>query len=353
MLEISDYKKKTNQIYGKRYSAAKFSFVIPCYKRIELLRKAIKSILVQEEMEYKDIEICIVSNDSEFNIETIIDLLDENYCKVFVNNENIGMCKNMNMCLSVVQGEYIIFLQDDDVLLPCYYKNIIRLITSKERFDCIIPSRYFLFDKQIYNKTDRKKINNLRIKKIINKVLVLLKKKKTNERIDSMEIINYAYPFYLGGPTCGILFRKKSIYEFGGFNEDYPYGFDYDFFVRFSECYDVVLLKKNLAIYMTAQSASNRLDVQKDFVRVRLDILNMYYDKGKLSKKEYDKIYLYTLICYQNNLSEIEYDKEYISKMSVFNKIMLSMRFMLMILSSTKYQRSYCSKEIEKWYKKI
>jgi len=100
----------------------KVSVVIPTYKRSEFLHRALESVLSQT---WTDIEAVIVDDngeDSEYRAATQ-KMLDERYggdarVKRVLNAKNMGGALARNEGILAASGEYITFLDDDDVFLP-------------------------------------------------------------------------------------------------------------------------------------------------------------------------------------------------------------------------------------------
>ena len=101
---------------------AKVSVVIPTYKRSEFLLRALESVLHQT---WTDIEAVIVDDNgegSEFRAATQKSL-DEHYgsdprVKRVLNAKNMGGALARNEGIAAATGEYITFLDDDDIFLP-------------------------------------------------------------------------------------------------------------------------------------------------------------------------------------------------------------------------------------------
>ncbi|OAL82333.1 glycosyltransferase family 2 protein [Acinetobacter sp. SFA] len=98
------------------------SIIIPTYGRAEWLSRAIDSVLKQT---YENIEIIVVNDnllDSE-SYEAVIRILDKyttnNKVKLFADGINRGGSCARNKGISLCNGEYITFLDDDDY----YYEN--------------------------------------------------------------------------------------------------------------------------------------------------------------------------------------------------------------------------------------
>ena len=71
-----------------------------------------------------------------------------------------------------------------------------------------------------------------------------------------------------------MLFDKKLLMSSEGFNPDYPYSFDFVFFLKYSVNNKVVLYNKYLAIYRMSESASNKPQVQYDFFRGEMFLID-------------------------------------------------------------------------------
>lgn len=93
------------------------SICIPTYCRYELLRRAVDSALAQD---LEGIEILVSDNYSEDGSWDKTKLLTELDPRIIVrrNERNLGWTGNLNGCIKDARGKYLVFLCDDDVLLP-------------------------------------------------------------------------------------------------------------------------------------------------------------------------------------------------------------------------------------------
>ena len=93
----------------------KFSVIIPTYKRIEFLEKAIQSINTQT---YRNYEIIVVNDNPDD--KTTIDNLSHKFDKIIVihlsHTKGGNAARNLGILRS--RGELIAFLDDDDLWLP-------------------------------------------------------------------------------------------------------------------------------------------------------------------------------------------------------------------------------------------
>lgn len=97
------------------------SVIIPTYKRKETLKSAIDSIMQQT---YKNLEIIVVDDngaDSEYrkSVEHIMQQYEGNNKITYVKNEkNMGGAAARNVGIQKAKGEYLAFLDDDDMYYP-------------------------------------------------------------------------------------------------------------------------------------------------------------------------------------------------------------------------------------------
>lgn len=95
----------------------KVSIVIPVYNVEKYLRDCIESVINQTE---KDIEIICIDDGSTDNSLKILEEIaaEEGRMKIFHNDENKGLSHTRNKGLGAAKGEYIYFLDSDDMITP-------------------------------------------------------------------------------------------------------------------------------------------------------------------------------------------------------------------------------------------
>jgi glycosyltransferase involved in cell wall biosynthesis len=88
------------------------SVVIPCFGQSHFLGEAIESVLAQS---YPHLEILVVDDDSPDNASRIADRYPGVRC---VRGENLGMAGARNFGIRNTSGDFLVFLDSDDRLLP-------------------------------------------------------------------------------------------------------------------------------------------------------------------------------------------------------------------------------------------
>lgn len=125
------------------------SVIIPTYNRIEELDNAIKSVLSQS---VRDVEILVVDDCSSYNIDILKDKYKDIPCiKVFRTKENSGSpAEPRNIGLENSSGQYIAFLDDDDMFLPMKLEKQLNFC-EKNGYKMSCTNAYFSRTEKVYN----------------------------------------------------------------------------------------------------------------------------------------------------------------------------------------------------------
>lgn len=98
--------------------------IIPTFRRPQLLKRAIESVLAQS---YRNVKICVYDNASGDETEGVVAkyVRRDDRITYFKNSENIGAANNMAQGVEAVNTDFYSLLNDDDFLLPNFYENAI------------------------------------------------------------------------------------------------------------------------------------------------------------------------------------------------------------------------------------
>ncbi|HEV8000058.1 MAG TPA: glycosyltransferase family A protein [Planctomycetaceae bacterium] len=89
-----------------------FSVVIPTYNRADLLRQALESVSRQE---FQDFEVIVVDDGSTEDLSSVVAAFDRTR---LIRQANAGPSAARNNGLRAAAGEYVAFLDSDDLWLP-------------------------------------------------------------------------------------------------------------------------------------------------------------------------------------------------------------------------------------------
>ena len=91
-----------------------FSIVIPCYNRPLLLKRALLSCVQQSSDNF---EVIVVDDGSEEDVESVVTSFGDNRIRYHRQN-NKGAATARNTGIDLAKGEWIAFLDSDDIFLP-------------------------------------------------------------------------------------------------------------------------------------------------------------------------------------------------------------------------------------------
>ena len=181
------------------------SVIIPVYNvKADYLEECIKSVLEQS---YENFEICIADDNSSLVETKEILKKYENHPKIKIvyRKENGMISKCMNSAAELANGEYIGFLDNDDVLDVNALYYMVKEINQNKKLDFI------------YSDEDKLDENG----KLCDPFF------KPDWSPDTLLSLNYICHF--------TLIRKKIFDDIGGFRSEYDGSQDYDLFLRATE----------------------------------------------------------------------------------------------------------------------
>lgn len=185
------------------------SVIIPTYNNAKFINEAINSVLKQT---YKNFEIIVVDDGSTDNTKRIL----ESYIKgneiKYIYQENKGTSSAKNAGIKNSRGEYIKFLDSDDLLLPECLKLQIDFLERNKNFD-IVYSNFYYFDN-----TGQKFVFANHLK-----------------NADKIRPTGDLLPYLLYGNFIAIntlLFKKEVMDKVGFFNEELSHHEDLEYLLR-------------------------------------------------------------------------------------------------------------------------
>lgn len=192
------------------------SVIMPSYNTADYIADSIKSVISQT---YQNWELIIVDDCSTDNTDDIVSYFSDNRIKYMKNKKNMGAAATRNRALREAKGEWIAFLDSDDLWLPNKLEKQINFMKSNG----------YVFSYHNYEKIDE---NNENLNVIVTGPKLITRK----------EMYNYCYPgcltFMYNVKIIGLL-QIKNISK----NNDYAMHLK---LCKKANCY---LLDENLAKY--------------------------------------------------------------------------------------------------------
>ena len=217
-------------ILGNESTNPFISISIPTFGRADLLKEAIESCL--DQLDYENFNIVITDNDPERDnaTEKMIKSFRHEKTIYYKNRENIGALANFNRCIEKSNGTYCIMLCTDDLLKSDYLKKVSELVKKYPDGDMFLPQKTVLYGKRQVKTKGYHSIGRMMER------LAGLNGLAFKLRIEDFILYNPG-----GGPT-GIVYKRESFLEQGGFDPNqHPTG-DRIFYQR---------MTKNKVVYLT------------------------------------------------------------------------------------------------------
>jgi glycosyltransferase involved in cell wall biosynthesis len=256
----------------------KVSVVIPTYNRAHLISETVQNVLAQN---FRDYEVIVVDDGSTDNTKDVLRPFGNKIKYIYKKNAGLAAARNTGIEHST--GEYIAFIDDDDL----WYPN--KLDVQVGILDKNLQLGFVCSQADVINAQS-------------GEVMYTLKKGWFNkENFESLYNENFI-------PVLTVMMRRSCYEKLGGFDENQITGEDYDYWLRLSKIYPFHFIDMPLAKWrMTPKSMSkniekmfegnwralNKEETIKDMSRLRVMIRQgtfcLEYAGKYLEEKHYSK----------------------------------------------------------------
>ena len=120
-----------------------FSVIIPTYNRANLLGDTVESVLDQT---FNDFELLVIDDGSTDDTRDLVNSFCDSANIRYIYQENQGVGAARNTGIKNARGEWIAFLDSDDLWLPNHLQSHYHLITSRGADVTWIHSGYIFFN---------------------------------------------------------------------------------------------------------------------------------------------------------------------------------------------------------------
>lgn len=210
------------------------SVCIPAYNNAEYIAETIQCILDQT---LTDLELVICDDHSKDNTVEVIKSFDDPRIRLIINEKNLGMSGNWNNCLKHCRGKYIKLICADDMLAPTALEKEVGVLE-------INPTA-------VMSESDTQFRNLEGVTK------GSYKRYPASGLMDGKKIAKAGilYKNFFGAPLNNT-FRASVLEKVSGFDTDFTYILDYNFFVDVACLGDVYIIHEPLN-YFRLRNDSN------------------------------------------------------------------------------------------------
>lgn len=283
---VISFQKKITTLCGFMKNIA-LSVIVPAYNCEKTLAQTLDSLLGQKS---KDLEVVIVNDGSADNTESIC----QSYCSRYDNikyfkKSNSGVSDTRNLGIENATGEYVAFLDSDDIWDSAYYDEELNSLLKKGEHDILVFSTCF----------SDMELNVLEYVKVEDQILV----DKKNKAVDT-----YYHHF------SSFIFRKSFLDKNSlRFNNRLRYGEDELFRAQCLYLAHSIFAKDKLSFYYrnNVYSATKINRKQKLYAVQKLEAYYLFKD---FFLKQYEKEGTELIIKNSNTVSYFAYAIKHLSE---------------------------------------
>jgi len=251
----------------------KVSVIIPTYNAEKYLLETIESVIAQT---YSDWEIIAVDDGSTDKTPEILQDYKKKLSKKLrvITQKNSGVSIARNKAIAAAKGEYIAFLDHDDLWLPEKLKKQVKLLDSNKKLGLVYSDSYAIDSRGSLKKGTL----------LSSRLFRLHARMQRGNVFDELFYVDFI-------PLLTAIVRKEVFDKVGLFNPKYKIAEEYDLFLKIAEQYPIDFIEKPLAKYrIHGGNVSKNIELR---VKEDLQISKYWLDKKpELKRKLKDKIRL-------------------------------------------------------------
>lgn len=246
------------------------SVIIPSYRGSDCLGRAVESVLSQT---YENIEVIVVDDNDPGDehrkaTEMVMQRYSNNQKVIYVKNDkNCERSCSRNRGSNYAQGEYLMFLDDDDEFLPQKAESQFKCLKDKGKEYAVSYSSYI-----------RRKNGKT--------ICKCAEFREGNLVLDAL-----ARNLFIHAGS-NLMIRKEVFFELGGFNETLSYNEDIDLVARIMVKYkiaycDVLGLVVNIKKGERNKKRKDLKNITDVFVSCEMEIINKFTKEERIRLNKY------------------------------------------------------------------
>lgn len=245
------------------------SVITPTYNRADYVTQAIDSILNQT---YTNIELHVIDDGSTDNTPEVMARYDSDPRVHYYRQPNAGQGAATNRGISLARGEYIAFLDADDLWIPEKLELQVKAMQEKSDIAILYSPCYCIDEKN----------------QVIGARMGPLYEGHVTGRLFVENFI----------PFGSALVKKECFERLGAFDESLVTGLDYELWLRFSTCYlfgyiDIPTLHYRL---WGGQITVNGIRVYENGIKIMRKFLRLF--PGMVDRATENEAWAHTYVAY-------------------------------------------------------
>ncbi|MDD3905603.1 MAG: glycosyltransferase family 2 protein [Candidatus Omnitrophica bacterium] len=210
----------------------KVSVIVPTYNRAGALPRAMKSVIEQNR---NDIEIIIIDDNSSDNTPDVIRNMPDKRIKYIGRSENGGVSAARNDGIRIAKGEYIAFLDSDDIWAPGKLEAQLKILDENKNIGMVCTNANIITggDSRLF-------ISGHDVSHVVYGA-----RERTSDKFPGAVMV---------APPSSWMLRAGTVSEIGFFDESMKVWEDCDYFVRIAQKTDAYFLNMPLIDKYTGDS---------------------------------------------------------------------------------------------------
>lgn len=228
------------------------SYIIPVYKRADLLEDTLQSVLNQQPVDFPW-DIVLVDNEAvaDNDTEKLVRRLANPRILYYRNRENIGAAGNYNRCFELARAPWVAMLHGDDLIMDDHLKEAgrwLRELANEKTETAYIYHRYIEF-------TDRSKVRLHRpaVAKTAQDYYLMEDKGRCFRTRQNFGIVT---GLFAALPSFGTIMNRRILLEAGGFDDSLGVCEDVIIPFRLANRYGVYAAPKIMGFYRLGNNES-------------------------------------------------------------------------------------------------
>ncbi|MCK5285789.1 MAG: glycosyltransferase [Candidatus Pacebacteria bacterium] len=263
---------------------SKISVIIVTYNRPESVKEAIQSVLDQT---FKDFELIIIDNGVKIPAKKIVESFRDSRIKYIQNNKNTDCAGGKNIGMKNMRGEFVAFLDDDDVWLPDKLELQVQAFEKNPEAGFCFTAVTQIFDHGIIDSIIPEGVGDYYERTLSN---------------------------FSGFLSVTLMIRKEVIDDIGFMDEAFPSHTDIEWIIRIAKKYKGIGVNKPLVKVMSLGSHNQMGSSMDRKITGREMILNKYKEEFEKRPEVLAKHLLMLAKFYRNN-------GQYKKAKEIFNKV--------------------------------
>jgi glycosyltransferase involved in cell wall biosynthesis len=154
------------------------------------------------------LEVLVSDNASTDQTQGVLNEFDDRRLRVIRQRENKGATENWNACVAEAKGEYIVFLPDDDRILPWLVERCVTVIKQEPSMQIVMAiGNGYLIDEDRWT-------------------AAVLSRRLSTGVWDGIDILREYLSGRISVQGCTTMVRTEALLAQGGFPHDWPFAGD-------------------------------------------------------------------------------------------------------------------------------